>query len=34
MSEPIVFISHFRVKAGKAEAYKELQRDTATLLLA
>jgi len=34
MSEPIVFISHFRVKAGKVEAYKELQRDTATLLLA
>ena len=34
MSEPIVFISRFRVKAGKAEAYKELQRDTAKLLLA
>ena len=34
MSEPIVFISHFRVKAGKVEAYKELQRDTAKLLLA
>ena len=34
MSEPIVFISHFRVKAGKADAYKELQRNTATLLLA
>jgi hypothetical protein len=34
MPEPIVFISHFRVKAGKAEAYKELQRDTAKLLLA
>jgi hypothetical protein len=33
MSEPIVFISHFRVKAGNVEAYKELQRDTATLLL-
>jgi hypothetical protein len=30
MSEPIVFISHFRVKAGKAEAYMELQRDTAS----
>ena len=34
MFEPIVFISRFRVKAGKAEAYKELQRDTAKLLLA
>jgi quinol monooxygenase YgiN len=34
MSEPIVFISHFRVKEGKLDAYRELQRDTAKLLLA
>jgi hypothetical protein len=34
MSEPIVFISHFRVKEGKLDAYTKLQRDTATLLLA
>jgi quinol monooxygenase YgiN len=34
MSEPIVFISHFRVKPGKVEAYRKLQRVTAKLLLA
>jgi hypothetical protein len=27
MSEPIVFISHFRVKEGKLEPYRQLQRD-------
>jgi hypothetical protein len=32
MSEPIVFISHFRIKEGKLDAYKQLQRDTAELL--
>ncbi len=26
MSEPIVFISHFRVKQGKLEAFKQLTR--------
>ena len=32
MSEPIVFTSHFRVKAGKAEAYKRLQHEIAKQL--
>jgi hypothetical protein len=29
MSEPIVFISHFRIKEGKLDAYRQLQRDVA-----
>lgn len=32
MSEPIVFISHFRIKEGKLDAYRELQREVATML--
>ena len=27
MSKPIVFISHFRIKQGAAEAYRALQRE-------
>lgn len=34
MSEPIVFISHFRIKGGKLDAYKQLQRDVTKLLQA
>jgi hypothetical protein len=32
MPTPIVFISHFRVKAGKADAYRNLQREIAAQL--
>ena len=32
MFEPIVFISHFKVKAGKAEEYKKLQHEIAEQL--
>ena len=28
MSEPIVFISHFRIKAGKLDAFKSLASET------
>lgn len=34
MSEPIVFISHLRVKEGKLDAYRHLQRDAARRLQA
>lgn len=27
MTEPVAFISHFRIKEGKLEAYRQLQRD-------
>jgi hypothetical protein len=32
MSEPIVFISHSRVKQGKLEAFKDLARETIPLI--
>jgi hypothetical protein len=32
MSEPIVFISHFRVKEGKLDGYRRLQRDATRAL--
>jgi len=34
MSEPIVFISHFSVKEGKLDAYRQLQREVTMLLQA
>jgi quinol monooxygenase YgiN len=34
VSEPIVFVSHFRVKAGKVDAYKQLQHEIAQQLQA
>lgn len=32
MPDPVVFISHFRVKEGKLDAYRQLQRDVADQL--
>ena len=32
MTEPIVFISHFRVKTGALDAYRRLHRDVARAL--
>ena len=32
MSEPIVFISHFRIKEGALDAYRQLQREMVRLL--
>jgi hypothetical protein len=34
VTEPIVFTSHFRVKAGKADAYRQLQYEIANQLQA
>lgn len=32
MSEPIVFISHFRIKEGTLDAYRQLQREVVRML--
>lgn len=32
MSQPIVFISHFRIKEGSLDAYRQLQREVARML--
>ena len=32
MTNPIVFISHFRIKEGSLEAYRQLQREVARML--
>lgn len=32
MSQPIVFISHFRIKEGKGDAWKDLSRQAAAAL--
>lgn len=32
VSEPIVFISHFRVKGGALDAYRQLQREVSSML--